>query len=229
MKWIACALALVLASSSAFSLDRPPQPLRDKGKKSIQLAREFSTHSPVGTGLGYSISCHAKLIDSFFGYLSDDQFFAQKMPFNLVCYRDNDDQTTWTILRFDENKKAWVKDTGIWEKEAAEAEDASKKDHLRKLIRTTKVYDLKSVNSHGWVLTQEDLIGDERNRTRHLTYCLIYPPKALCGEGDMGNLKDGSKADLTEYALKILRSIEFLDDEPPLPEVGAPAETQTAP
>lgn len=49
------------------------------------------------------------------------------------------------------------------------------------------------------------------------------PPKALCGYGDVGYLKDGRKGDLTDYALRILRSIEFLPDETQTAEGGVVA------
>jgi len=64
--------------------------------------------------------------------------------------------------------------------------------------------------------TIDDAIGDEDGRQRHLHYCLIKPPKALCGNDDMGYLNAGKKGDLTPYALQILRSIEFIDDVPPV-------------
>ncbi|MCK9194185.1 MAG: hypothetical protein M0P19_09975, partial [Nevskia sp.] len=66
----------------------------------------------------------------------------------------------------------------------------------------------------GWAVTVDDTIGEERNRGRRLHYCLIHQPKALCGTGDMGYLSDFPKGDLTAYSLKILSSIEFIDDEP---------------
>jgi len=226
MKRVAASLSLLVVYSTASAVDQPPKALRDKGQVSIQALRSFSTHSPIGTGLPYSIECKGKLTDPYFGYLNDEQFFVRKMPVNLVCYQNNDEQTAFPVVRFDSESKKWVKDASEWEKDAEKTTDSEHRKHLERLIRTTLVYDVRAVNSQGWALTQEDLIGDEDNRTRHLTYCLIHPPKALCGEGEVGYLKDGPKADLTEYALRILRSIEFLDDEPAKPEAAPPSTTQ---
>jgi hypothetical protein len=223
MKWVVDFFSLMLVSSAVFASDLPPQHFRDERSKPIQVSRTFSTQSPTGTGLPYSISCHAKLVDSFFGYLDDEQFFSRKMPFNLVCYPETDEQTAFPVVRFDKEKNKWVKDATAWEKEADESTDLDHRKHLQKLIKTTVVYDIQAVNSQGWAMTQEDLIGDESIRRRMLHYCLIHSPKALCGEGEVGYLKDGRKGDLTDYALKILRSIEFLEDEPPAPEATAPA------
>ena len=79
-------------------------------------------------------------------------------------------------------------------------------------------YDLVAINSQGWALTIDDTFGDERFRRRQLSYCLIYEAKAICGQNFMGSLWDiqrDKRADLTPYALKVLRSIEFLEDAPP--------------
>lgn len=214
---------IILASVSVGAQDNLPAALRDKAQKPIQTTRQFSVNSPEGAGLSYSVTCRGKLVDPFFGYLTDDQYFATKFPVNLTCYRDDDEQTTFPVVRFNKEIKQWIKDTSEWEKEAIESADPEHRKFLRKLINTTVIYDLRAVNKQGWAMTQEDLTGDESTRRRTLHYCLINPPKALCGYGDVGYLKDGRKGDLTDYALKILRSIEFPPEEP------AAADSGTAP
>jgi len=85
-------------------------------------------------------------------------------------------------------------------------------DEVPKRNKSARLYQLQNVNSTGWAITIDDVIGEEFARGRVLHYCLVRPPKALCGHGDMAQLIDHSrKADLTPYGLKILRSIEFLD------------------
>lgn len=146
-------------------------------------------------------------------------------PFHMgfICYPEDDEQTTFPVVRFNTDKKQWTKDASEWEKEAVEAADPEHRKFLRKLIKTTVVHNLQAVNRQGWAMTQEDLTGDESARRRTLHYCLINPPKALCGYSDVGYLKDGRKGDLTDYALKILRSIEFLPEEPAADGGTAPA------
>ena len=77
-----------------------------------------------------------------------------------------------------------------------------------------QTYQLRAVNAEGWVVTINDVTGNEEGRQRHLHYCLIRDSKALCGHGEMGYVENGEKSDLTPYALEILRSIEFLEDVP---------------
>ncbi|MGJ7528435.1 hypothetical protein [Variovorax sp. GB1P17] len=85
-----------------------------------------------------------------------------------------------------------------------------------------KLIQLKATNSSGYAIidsTQTDagtLPGKSDMRAQGagpvlLSFCLVRPPKALCGEGHVGQRQDGLKGDLTPYALKIIRSIEFAD------------------
>lgn len=85
----------------------------------------------------------------------------------------------------------------------------------RQLDRAVRIYEMKSVNAAGFAFTLDDVIGDERGRLRYFRYCLFRGPKAICGQTDVGLLVDirrNPKHDLTPYALKILRSIEFIDE-----------------
>ncbi len=85
----------------------------------------------------------------------------------------------------------------------------------RQLDRAVRIYEMKSVNAAGFAFTLDDVIGDERGRIRYFRYCLFRGPKAICGQTDVGLLVDirrNPKHDLTPYALKILRSIEFIDE-----------------
>ncbi len=88
-------------------------------------------------------------------------------------------------------------------------------------------HQVQAVNASGWAVGVDDVIGDERYRTRTLYYCVIHTSKAVCGDSKMGLLPDirrNRKSDLTPYALKILRSIEFIDEAaPPSPVASQPA------
>jgi hypothetical protein len=85
-----------------------------------------------------------------------------------------------------------------------------------------KLIQLKATNSSGYAIidsTQTDsgtLPAKSDRRAQGagpvlLSFCLVRPPKALCGQGHVGQRQDGLKGDLTPYALKIIRSIEFVD------------------
>jgi hypothetical protein len=80
-----------------------------------------------------------------------------------------------------------------------------------------RAHQVHSVNASGWAVAVDDVIGDERYRLRRLYYCVIRASKAVCGDSEMGYLPEIRRhpaRDLTPYALRILRSIEFVDEAP---------------
>ncbi len=89
------------------------------------------------------------------------------------------------------------------------------------------IHEVATPNASGWAVHVDDMIGDERARRRRLFYCVTHEEKAVCGNSFMGYLPEihrHSKNDLTPYALRILRSIEFLDDTAgSVPPVAAPS------
>ncbi|GAC1418098.1 MAG: hypothetical protein NVSMB6_20260 [Burkholderiaceae bacterium] len=85
-----------------------------------------------------------------------------------------------------------------------------------------KLIQLKAANSSGYAIIDRTQTDSETLPTEFdkgaqgagpilLSFCLVRSPKALCGEGRVGQKQDSSKGDLTPYALKIIRSIEFMD------------------
>jgi len=79
--------------------------------------------------------------------------------------------------------------------------------------KAIRVYNVTAVNAKGFVSIEDDTTGDEKGRMRHMGFCFINRLKALCGEGVVGYVSDGPKSDLTERALEIIRTIEFLPNE----------------
>lgn len=127
----------------------------------------------------------------------------------FACYDANTkDLFAGQPVKYDEQLKKWVRHI----EGRYSPIDSDNLKHA--LDSATHFYELTSVNAQGYAYTEDDVTGEERYRGRRLHYCLIHPPKALCGTGDMGYLSDLPKGDLTAYSLKILSSIEFLDDEP---------------
>ena len=132
------------------------------------------------------------------------RYFSGDFDFGFTCYRADTPRI----------KAGWAipKPDGGWQ--------PNKNSSIAELIpsKAFHFYDLVAINSQGWALTIDDTFGDERFRRRQLSYCLIYEAKAICGQNFMGSLWDiqrDKRADLTPYALKVLRSIEFLEDAPP--------------
>jgi hypothetical protein len=79
--------------------------------------------------------------------------------------------------------------------------------------KAIQIFNVTAINASGFLSTIDDTIGDERRREKRAHFCLYHPPKALCGYGVVGYLADGPRSDLTQRALEIVRTIEFLPDE----------------
>ncbi|MBO9650689.1 MAG: hypothetical protein J7605_19465 [Variovorax sp.] len=88
--------------------------------------------------------------------------------------------------------------------------------------RNYHVIQLKSANASGYAILDKTSTGfgtipgeedkeSQRSGPINLTFCLLHPPKAMCGDGLMGYRQNGPQGDVTDRALKILRSIEFID------------------
>jgi hypothetical protein len=204
-------LGCLLQGAKAEAL-MPPQ-LREKGVKPdfVRRTLSFPNLSQYSPG---SVACTISFSDFYFGYLRDEKFYRlKKWPFSSACYTSTEDVVT----------SGWARrgKTNSWQINFAPDDSAA-------FRRTTKIYQLSTGNAQGWAIRYDDEIGDESNRQRHLHYCLIREPKAICGEGVMGYLEDikkRPKTDLTPYALQILRTIEFVDDSS---KVGASQQEGTA-
>lgn len=202
----------------------PPQ-LREKGMKSVSVRRtlsfpDLSQYSP-GT-----VACTISFSDFHFGYLPDDKFYRlNKWPFSSACYKATDPDPSKPNLadglsvNFDVKANRWVKDRSRFE--AHLRAQGMEEEWVKKYADADRFYELTTQTAKGFAMTRDDVIGDESRRERHLHYCLIREPKAICGQGVMGTLKDikkRPKTDLTPYALKILQTIEFVDEHPPTVE-----------
>lgn len=138
------------------------------------------------------------------------------LGFSIQCYGKNDSGRPITLAWNNPQSDHWVKNKEQMKQLLLESEAyQSDEELLRETIRTTNIFDIRTVNSHGWAETYVDQIGDEELRQRHMRFCLMHESKALCGNGAIGYLSNGPKGDLTKYALDMLRSIEFLDSAAP--------------
>ena len=137
-------------------------------------------------------------------------------PFYLrfICHDADPEALSQSApLRYDARAQTWRKDMQKLYDLYIEPSPSFK----RALDRAVRIHEMKSVNAQGFAYTLDDVTGEESTRRRVLYYCLMHGPKAVCNSFDtrMGYLPDiqrNPRNDLTPYALKILRSIEFLDD-----------------
>lgn len=138
------------------------------------------------------------------------------LGFSIQCYGKNDSGRPTTLAWNNPQSDRWVRNEEQMKQRLLESEVYKSDEYLlRETIKTTNIYDIRTANSHGWAETYVDQIGDEERRQRYMRFCLMHEGRALCGSGVIGYLSDGSKGDLTKYALDILRSIIFLDSAAP--------------
>ena len=207
---VAMYLQFPLGWCGTLNVDLPPPPLRDKGKKPVIAFRQFTQPHLDDSGKPVEPFCAIRFLDSYFGYLPKGQF-GIKATFDAMCYHSSD-----TLVN-----TAWAQPDGRggWKLKGYEDQ-----------LDVMRFYSLESINAKGWAVTEEDKIGDEAGRAKRLHYCLVREQKALCGQGDMGYVQDirrHPQNDLTNYTLRILRSIEFVD-EPAAVAASAPAASAVA-
>ena len=214
-------LQFPLGWCGALNVDLPPPPLRDKGKKPVIAFRQFTQPHLDDSGNAVEPSCAIRFLDSYFGYLPKGQF-GTKATFDAMCYQANEKLFIGAPVQFDESKKQWVKRV---ENAVPFRGPDFTPDEVKKLDKAIRVYNLESVNATGYAFTEDEQTGEESGRSRVLHYCLVRAQKALCGQGEMGYVQDirrHPQNDLTNYTLRILRSIEFVD-EPAVPALAASA------
>jgi len=126
------------------------------------------------------------------------------------------------VIRVENDTASFDPQSGTWKKDVAKrmkkafGYEMSPQEYQRlyeEEDKAIRVYNVTALNAKGYASTVDDMIGDERKREKRMGFCLFNPPKALCGGGVVGYLADGPNSDLTQRALEILRTIEFLPDE----------------
>jgi hypothetical protein len=138
-----------------------------------------------------------------------------ELYFSLSCQASDDSDSLNTLAYLDSKNGKWIKNEKFMQKELLGSSSDYAKEYFKEIIKVTQIYDLQTPNAHGWAETTEGITGDEKGRRRTLSFCLFHPPKAICGLGTVAQLADGPKGDLTQHALRIIQSIEFLPDATP--------------
>ncbi len=115
-----------------------------------------------------------------------------------------------------------VESTAIPDGDGAEWRVAMDAEEIERFLAVDalSIQSVRGIDTTGWIVRVDEIIGDERFRVRRFDYCLIKREKAVCGTAEVPNGKDGpqdKEPDLATVALNIIRSIEFLPDAPPVP------------
>lgn len=121
----------------------------------------------------------------------------------FTCYSKDAELAKDDLIVWGETAERWIPNPDGWPVPPA--------------MRFT-IYEIKTPNASGWAHTTDDTAVAEERAERRLRYCIFHDERAICGGSTVGNLLTISRhplADRTPYVLKILRSIEFLDDAPP--------------
>jgi hypothetical protein len=136
--------------------------------------------------------------------------------FSLFCsyisYIDNHDFPEFDMVLWDDKTQKWI--------------DAYQQNRLDPLFLPEahfRTFQIKTRTAHGWLVTYDHFTGEEKFRGRNLSFCLYRNERVICNNGgtDAGSLYSIRRqplADFTPYVLKIVESIEFLEDAdaPPL-------------
>lgn len=139
--------------------------------------------------------------------LAEDVNPTPDVQFTFKCYSANDENVVNnTIVSFNDTTQLWELNPDLLSK-------YKDKDILENVKKLNKVYQLKTKNAQGWILTHPSMVGNYP--TRELSFCLIdkLNQKALCGSGDVEYFPDDpevTKINYEPFVLKFLQSIEFI-------------------
>ena len=85
-----------------------------------------------------------------------------------------------------------------------------------------KIYQIKNHTNQGWLTTYDNTFGGrefQKFHLRNLEYCVFHNDRAICGRrnavGHLKTIQNHPLADRTAYVLKMVKSIEFLEDVQP--------------
>ncbi|MFL9927642.1 hypothetical protein PQR62_25450 [Herbaspirillum lusitanum] len=182
-------LLLVSVQAVAF-----PKSIKREIIRNEQVANEMKGL----TGVHYG-SCRVQFTDSISSEVDDFTYLTTKHPLKMDCYSSEEKLVN----------ESWVKlntRTGIWETHFS----GNKRDR-RLLEKKTKVYQIQAVNSQGYAVTVDDINGDPKTRDREMYFCLLRPPKAVCGNGPAMRLSK-PETNILPQLFELLRSVEFIDD-----------------
>ncbi len=75
----------------------------------------------------------------------------------------------------------------------------------------SRIYQLKSRNASGFMRTTDQINGEEDQRVRFYSFCLFHDKAAVCGTGQSMRLEE-PKGDYLPFIMRVLRSVNFVDD-----------------
>jgi hypothetical protein len=117
--------------------------------------------------------------------------------FECNAKQRSDDVANLYGARWDARRKRW---TPYYENS----------DEQRLAAPVSRIYQLRSKNSTGFLRTIDQINGDESQRVRFYKFYLFHSGKSVCGDGQSRRLTEPS-GDYLPYIMRVLQSVEFID------------------
>jgi hypothetical protein len=158
-------------------------------------------------------TCPIRITDPFGGKLTESSYELTGLPYKktnvevlslyLECASSDDADAVkrFVYAIFDVQHGKWQPDF-----------TSLSQEDLTLLKPVTRIFPLKAINSSGVGVTQDAVTGDPKQRSRAFTFCLRHPPVMLCGSTSTIAYPYYGKSGVMPYALRILDSLEFVDD-----------------
>ena len=160
-------------------------------------------------------TCPIRITDPFGGKLTESGYDLIGLPYketnvevlslHLECASSDDADMAkrFVYANFDERHGEWQPDF-----------TSLSQEDLALLKPVTRILPLTAINSSGVGVTQDAVNSDPKQRSRAFTFCLRHPPVMLCGSTSTIAYPSYSNGSVMPYALRILKSLEFVDDRP---------------
>lgn len=155
----------------------------------------------------YGLRCPIQITDPYGGELTSTAYTLthppKKMMFGtlvleLECLSVDDVKNILFTVSgaYDETTRTWRQDMSALSPEER---------------YSTRTFPIRAANSTGFGRTRESILRDFENRD--FSFCLRHPPVVICGETPHIAGPDYKRTDLMPYALTIIKSIRFVDDQ----------------
>jgi hypothetical protein len=166
----------------------------------------------------YDLRCPIQITDPYGGELTSTGYTLTHPPKKMIfgtlvlelkCFNVNNVENILFAVSgvYDETTGSWRQDMSALSPEEQ---------------YSTRTFPIRAVNSTGFAKTRDSILRNSRNRD--FAFCLRHPPVVICGKTPHIAGPDYKRTDLMPYALTIVKSIRFVDDQDDTAE-ATPAST----
>jgi hypothetical protein len=140
-------------------------------------------------------------------YLMNLPHWPGNWSIDFTCYHSSYAEFIYKMVRFDNKIHRWILNSH------------NDYDAYRLPEANFRIRQIKTKTGYGWLATHDETYGEKNSRIRNLVYCVFHDERAICGSSDVGypeTIRHNPIADRTPYVLRMVKSIEFLEDVPPI-------------